>query len=815
MFNSDPMEYELFTTENGLSAVTTGNSFSAVDEEGNLYLSGRTGVCRFNINNFYTQTGYIRLGVRSITCDGEVLKADQDGNYVVPAECSRLRISAAVLDYTLMDPTIHVYLEGSLDGGVTDRQSKLSPLEFTSLDYGMYTLHIQRLDEVTGEVIQEVTYSLEKEPTLFELPAMRVLLVALGSLLVGFIVWRVMTSTIIRRQYEEIREAKEEAERANTAKSRFLANMSHEIRTPINTIMGMNEMILREDAAGVPKPYFMSMMNYAMDIRSASESLLGLINDILDLSKIESGKMNLVEQEYEVEAQLRSIITMIRVRSNQKDLSFDIKIDPNLPKKMYGDYGKIKQIVLNLLTNAVKYTNEGGFCLSVQAEEIKDDVVKMRISVKDTGIGIKEEDLDKLFSAFERLDEKKNSGIQGTGLGLDISRQFAELMRGSLHCESVYGEGSDFIFEVEQKIVDATPIGEFKEQVDRVTVGLYRPKFVAPDAEILVVDDNAMNLSVIKSLLKATKMFVTTASSGMECLEKLKHSSFNVVLLDHFMPGMDGIETMQRIREDYPNLPVYCLTANAEAGGDAYYKSKGFTGYLQKPIDSALLEESIRRHLPEDMVMEIETEEESKELPEHLQWLVQEEKIDEKEGIKNTGGAESFEFSLRMFLDTIEENVQVLEEACANEDFSLFTIKVHALKSSARLIGAKELSEFAASLEEAGKKDQTDVIRKDCDRLLKEYRSFGEILARLKQTTDEEKDAKASAPLLPEDELKSAYIALEELTEQMDYDGAMMVLEQIREYSLSDEDDRHFAEVEAALRRFDWDRLEELVREKL
>ena len=240
-------------------------------------------------------------------------------------------------------------------------------------------------------------------------------------------------------------QARIEAERASNAKSRFLANISHEIRTPINTIMGMDEMILRENPTGVPKPYFMSVVGYAYDIKAASETLLSLINDILDISKLESGKMNLVKKEYDVTEQIRSLYTMISVRSNQKNLRFDLDLDETIPQKLYGDAGKIKQIMLNLLTNAVKYTEKGGFKLSIKVLGKENGVCRLHFSVKDTGNGIKQEDMNRLFSAFERVDEAKNSGIQGTGLGLAISKQFAELMGGKLWCESEYGQGSTFV----------------------------------------------------------------------------------------------------------------------------------------------------------------------------------------------------------------------------------------------------------------------------------------------------------------------------------------------------------------------------------
>ncbi|MCR5054199.1 MAG: response regulator, partial [Lachnospiraceae bacterium] len=563
MLSGEPFDYSLYNMSNGLTSIPTANAYSALDPDGNLYLSGRTGVSRVNINNYYEVRDTLRVGVKSINAGDKEIKPDEEGKYVIPADSGRIQINASILDYSMSNPTIRMYLEGNDDNGIVTTQSSLSPLEFTGLKYGTYPLHIEVINPATEEVYQESIYTVEKQPSIRELLVVRVLGVALVAVLVGLMVWRIMTGTIIRKQYNEIQNAKDEAERANSAKSRFLANMSHEIRTPINTIMGMDEMILREDASEVPKPYFMSVVNYALDIKSASESLLALINDLLDISKIESGKMHLVEMEYDPGELLRSIVTMIRVRANEKDLTFAVDIDERLPKRLFGDMGKIKQIVLNLLTNAVKYTDNGGFTLKVTVEDKTEGTCHIRVSVKDTGIGVKEEDLEKLFTAYERLDEEKNSGIQGTGLGLDISRQFANLMDGNLWCESVYGVGSDFLFTFEQKIVDATELGPFREEDDAGPKGPYVPQFVAPDADILVVDDNPMNLAVIKGLLRATKVFVTTAESGEEALSKIEINNFDVVLLDHMMPGMDGIETVAKIREKYPDLPVYALTANA------------------------------------------------------------------------------------------------------------------------------------------------------------------------------------------------------------------------------------------------------------
>ncbi|MBO4376070.1 MAG: hybrid sensor histidine kinase/response regulator, partial [Lachnospiraceae bacterium] len=437
LLENNVVDYDIYTIANGLTSTPTSNAYSAVDDDGNLFISGRTGVSRVNINHFFASNSEIKVGIQSVLFNNNPIIPDEEGNYTIPAETGRIQITPAILDYTMTNPTVRVYLEGAGDDGITAERSKLTSLEYTGLKYGNYALHIQILDNSTEKVLQDEVYKITKKPRLAELLILRILAGVLIAGIAGIIVWRFMTGTIIRRQYDEIRLAKEEAERANTAKSRFLANMSHEIRTPINTIMGMDEMILREDATGVPQAYFMSMINYGLDIRNATESLLGLINDLLDISKIESGKMNLVETEYDVKDLLRALVSMIKVRSAQKDLTFEVMVDEIMPSRLYGDSGKIKQIILNLLTNAVKYTEHGGFTLNVFMEERRDDMVDLRFTVKDTGIGVKEEDMEKLFTAYERLDEEKNVGIQGTGLGLDISRRFAEIMGGKLWCESV------------------------------------------------------------------------------------------------------------------------------------------------------------------------------------------------------------------------------------------------------------------------------------------------------------------------------------------------------------------------------------------
>ena len=391
-----------------------------------------------------------------------------------------------------------------------------------------------------------------------------------------------------------VEKEKQMAIAASESKAKFLANMSHEIRTPINVVIGMNEMILRENKDK-------EIEEYANNIDSASRMLLGLINDVLDFSKIEAGKLQIVETEYSLAAMLNDVILGADVRAKQKKLEMKLDIDESMPSVLKGDEIRIKQVLNNLLSNAVKYTEKGSVTFSVKGIYAEDKFI-LQFVVKDTGIGINEEDMDKLFSSFERLELSKNRYIQGTGLGLNITKQLVNIMNGTIEVTSKHGEGSCFTVQIPQEIVNGTAMGAPRANTNQ-DKEKEEKKFhlVAPDAKMLVVDDNKMNLMVIRGLLKNTQMQLDLANSGTECLQVTRKKKYDLILMDHMMPEPDGIQTLHMMRDDEDNLnqstEVIVLTANAIEGMKEQYLREGFADYLTKPVEAVKLEEMIAKYL--------------------------------------------------------------------------------------------------------------------------------------------------------------------------------------------------------------------------
>ncbi|MBQ8791837.1 MAG: response regulator [Ruminiclostridium sp.] len=531
--------------------------------------------------------------------------------------------------------------------------------------------------------------------------------------------------------------------KANDAKSDFLSNMSHEIRTPINAIIGMNEMVLRESTNE-------NVLDYATTIRSSSQSLLSIINDVLDISKIESGKMEIVESNYELSSMIVDCYNMIIDRVRSKGLSFHVECNEQIPGSLYGDVAHIRQVILNLLTNAVKYTEKGEVRFVINGE-VKQEQLYLNITVKDSGIGIAKENLDKLFGKFERFDLQKNRNIEGTGLGLNIVKNFVTLMNGTISVESEYGKGSAFTVCIPQQIVDETPVGkiDFESAATSGIAYSHECDYTAPDAEILVVDDVAVNLNVFVNLIKNFKMKVDTASSGKEALELTAIKKYDIIFMDHMMPEMDGIETLSHIKADKENpnneATVIMLTANALIGMKEMYLEKGFTDYLSKPIVPDKLENLIKQYLPVDKMIPVAKEEKVAEAVEkdekndsdsfrnlspelqRLKTLIPDVNTDK--GVMYCCQSESvyIEF-LQEFLWSRRDDT--IQKAYEEDNIKLYEIEVHTLKGSAKMLGFDRLSKLSEKLQFAARDKDMEVINSTHSEMMELYR---DILSALEQ----------------------------------------------------------------------------------
>ncbi len=430
------------------------------------------------------------------------------------------------------------------------------------------------------------------------------------------------------------------------------------------------------------------------------------VNDILDFSKIEAGKLKIIPATYGLSSMVNDLINMISRRAKDKNLALKVKVDPSMPNLLCGDDLRIKQCILNILTNAVKYTHEGSVTLTVSWEKSGDDSILMTVHVIDTGIGIKEEDIPKLDSAFQRIEEERNRTIEGTGLGINIVKNLLSLMDSRLELHSQYGKGSDFYFTIRQEVVNWEPVGDFNAMYEKSILDMadYKESFHAPQAKILVVDDTELNLTVVKGLLKQNQIQIDTANSGQATLELVTKNKYDVIFLDHRMPGMDGIETLHAMTELATNLnkevPCIALTANAISGAREMYLEAGFTDYLTKPVESRRLEVLLIKYLPKEKVKRsIGSDSVSYDEAARFEKL---RGISVSDGLKYTGSADILEEALKEFYDDIDSKAAAIEKYAAEKDYKNYTVLVHALKSSARLIGAKELSEKALYLEKGG-----------------------------------------------------------------------------------------------------------------
>ncbi|MBQ7358936.1 MAG: response regulator [Lachnospiraceae bacterium] len=647
---------------------------------------------------------------------------------------------------------------------------------------------------------------------------------------------------------EQLKEEKERADEANQAKSAFMSNMSHEIRTPMNAIVGMTDILLR-------RQFSPQETEYLQNIKNSGNALLTIINDILDLSKIESGKLEIVEESYEPMSLFSDLSMIFLNRIGDKDIELIFDIDKKLPLKLKGDALRLRQVIINLVNNAIKFTDKGHVKLAVEITGIVDDKIELLFRVVDTGQGIKREDLSKLFGSFQQVDTKKNRHKEGTGLGLAISKQLVEMMGGTIGVASEYGKGSEFYFTLPQMVMDAQCaatkkehgrvavsgwmrsqknmeilqkltkdyalvfvdreaawergsypnfffvddmelLGQVSKQVpkdanttlcllqnpmrdsawsdvwEQPTIMMNKPlyslnfcqiingersgsfveeeklqNFVAPEAEILIVDDNEMNLKVAMGLLEPLKLKIDTAGDGKEALEMIQRKHYHLVFMDHMMPVLDGIEATKLLRQmEDPycqQVPVIALTANAVVEAKATFLAAGMNDFVAKPIKMKDICEKLRKHLPPQFIQETSRNSQSKATN-----LPAIEGLDVEEGIRNTGSLELFLSLLGDFYRLIDMKADKMEKCLEQGQIKEYVIEVHALKNTARLIGAMELSGQCYTLERYGNEGKVDRVLEETPSMLALYRSYKELLQKYAADDAGEKEAASNKDLL-------------------------------------------------------------------
>ena len=601
--------------------------------------------------------------------------------------------------------------------------------------------------------------------------------------IVVFILGLIYGAFVARGLIRVIDEQTKEANAANKAKSTFLANMSHEVRTPINAILGMDEMIIRESNDE-------QIVEYATNIKQAGKSLLAQVNGILDYSKLEEGKMEIFDVEYDLATMVNTLITSSSTRAKSKGLNFKVNVDENLPMTLLGDDVRLGQIIANLLTNAVKYTEAGEVGLSMVEKGRDDSTVEIEVTVKDTGKGIPEDEIENLYVSFKRIDEEHNRNIEGTGLGIPIVIELLHLMGSELEVKSTYGVGSAFSFVIKQGIVNNEPIGDYKKRIKRSYRRRNKYTFPSmPKAEILVVDDYEMNLMVAKNLMKVYDFVPDVVQSGREAITRAEEKEYDVIFMDHMMPDLDGLQTLDILKEHGylgSRTKVIALTANAIAGAKEYYISKGFDDYLTKPIDAEALEDMLLKYMPKKKILKKAIS-------------------DVKHDRTLTSNDDERQALIKIFVSTIDESAKKLDEFKEKSDIKNYTIKVHGLKSTARLIGEMSISKKAEALEKAGNAGDWDYIETHHKELIDEYLS-------IRNTYEGQKSAKKP---LDESDLKDALYSIIEMANVCDFTSTEMVLNTLADYEMPEGLDEKLKEIRALLDKLDYEAVASLATQML
>lgn len=696
----------------------------------------------------------------------------------------------------------------SKDGTRQDEYQKINTVFEKARVFSMIAVPIMEKEEMVSVYITYIvmrdSWVYNQERTILDSEDLEIFSYMFGQI-TGAVIRTEMQNEVVeanerlREQMEEMRKIKEQAEQANVAKSTFLANMSHEIRTPLNAIIGMTEIVLREEMSKEQRVY-LKQMHYA------EKNLLAIINDILDFSKIESGNMEIRENAYDLNMLLTDVENILVTRIGEKSIQLRFMINHKIPKFLIGDDVRIRQMIINLANNAIKFTERGSVGIWVDYEKRSQDQIMLKISIRDTGIGIRKEDIDKLFHSFQQVDEARNRKIEGTGLGLAITKEMVELMNGELTVESEYGKGSTFSFSIPQTVLadEAPEVQKAEAKQDF--------KFEMPDAKLLIVDDNLMNRQVAVGLLKPLKMKIDTASSGKEAIELVQENDYDLVLMDHMMPEMDGIEATKRIRalpgQKYRELPIIALTANAVNGVKEMFIKEGMDDFVSKPIELPKMIDILKKWLVAKEEIKRSEKNTERMLQKNGLPLIQD--IDTDEALSNSGSVEMFWRFAELFYQTIDSRAEMIKRYAKHGDIKNYVIEVHTLKSSAKLIGAKKLIGISEQLEKAGKDKDLNVIANQTETLLDNFKQYKGILEPFMNER-----GKVSKKIISKNELveklNDVLIALEEF----DIDKVEKMISELEKYSYDDTFDRVMTDLKVAVENVSFEEGRQVVQDFL